>query len=137
MTDPVYAYCVRDHNGLFLSQPCAWIDHDDGGRGGWTPELKRARIRLKLGTIRTMVTKTVKNCPNDPVPQILRWELDPATATVVDDSVRAKQAVTAISQTKLKREQAHLKWKQEDLQKQQQRISAELAAISPTFQWPH
>ena len=111
-------YCIRNCVGLFYTGYA------------WTPNFEQARFRFKLGTMRSLVTSWVKSHPNEPVPEILSWELTPGLAVVIDDSQRAKKAVESIKRGILKSQQKHNEYKLQDLRKQRERIDSELAKLT-------
>lgn len=71
-------YIARNHKGEFS---CGEIDNGDTY---WVDNLVEARFHEKIGPVKAAVTKWVKRHPELPIPEILEWTIDVATAKVID-----------------------------------------------------
>lgn len=70
-TTTVTWYVARNHLGQFNSGTC------------WRTDIADARLHRKPAACERAATMWVKNHPGTPVPEILEWRLDIATANVI------------------------------------------------------
>ena len=71
-------FIARNHKGEF-SAGQTWE-----GDTYWTENLVDARFHETIGPVKAAVTKWVKRHPDVPIPEILEWTIDIATAKVID-----------------------------------------------------
>lgn len=118
---PLTLYCVRDSRGLYSAF-----------RDEWVEDLAKARFYFTPGPARSIVTRLTKDCLPGEVGSplsILSWVIDPGAATVLDDTPRARRAVTSIKATELRRTQRSNRERLDSLVAQQDRVGAELREL--------
>lgn len=111
----VNLYIARNHLGQF-------------SRGfGWVDDFKDGRFYTKRGPVANWVTRCVQDEPDQPVPEILMWEIKPETAVLYGSSIETKKRVQKVVRRKTQRAQERqadlLKWRKEEAV----RLNAEIA----------
>jgi len=97
---------------------------------GWTHELRRARFHVTVGPVKSAVTKYVKANPGKPIPEILEWKLDIASATVLDVAAETNTRIKRAALTKLAREEQERQRKLRYLDEEERRIAARREELS-------
>lgn len=95
----------------------------------WVNGIAAARLYRKVGPAKSAVTKWVKKNPGQPIPEILEWKLDIATATVLDVAGETQKRIGRAARAKVAREDADRKQRLQDLDAQEKRIAAERARL--------
>lgn len=111
-------YLARTHDGYFACGS-KWVNHLDD-----------ARLYRTIGPVKSAVTKWVKNSPTMPVPEILEWKLDIATATVIDQVDRTQKAIQRAEKVRLARQTADLERRRKRLEQDIARNRDELRSLS-------
>ena len=105
-------YVARTHDGLF----------NQGS--GWTQTLANARFHKKVGPVKSAVSKYAKKNPDQPVPQILEWRVDIATATVLDVAEQTTKRIQRRAIAKIKRERQNAERSLGYLEQERARLNA-------------
>lgn len=112
-------YLARRHDGEFNS------GQDCYGNPSWTDDLRYARFHDNIGPVKAHVTKHVKRHPKEPIPTILEWTINIATAKVIDvaseTSKRIRRAEQAKAASERREKLDRLKW----IEEQEQRLRKE------------
>lgn len=80
-TTQVTWYVARNHLGEFSC-----------GRD-WVDDLAYARLYWRVGQAKAAATYHAKENPADPVPEVLEWKLDIASATVLNVAIETKRRI--------------------------------------------
>jgi hypothetical protein len=110
-------YVARNHLGEF-------------SRGEkWVKDIAKARFHKKVGPVRTAITKWTKRHPDLPVPQILEWKCDIATARIMDETARTENAISRMKRRAVERQMRDAKFKREMLEREIARHQEELRKL--------
>lgn len=113
----VSVYIARNHLGQF-SRGFNWVD-----------DFKNGRFYTKRGPVANWVTREVQENPDDPVPEILVWDISPETARIFGSVVETKKRVQKVVRAKAKRELDHTARLLEHRKQEAQRLQAEIARL--------
>jgi hypothetical protein len=95
----------------------------------WVPDIARARLYRTVGPAKSAVTKWAKANPDQPVPEVLEWRLDIATATVLNVTIETKKRMQRAARMKLDQQARDVKWRLASLDEQEKRIADERARL--------
>ena len=110
-------YVARNHLGEF-------------SRGeDWVPDIADARLYRSIGPAKSAGTKWAKKHPAMPVPEVLEWRLDIATATVLDVSEQTEKRIRRAAANKRDRERWQTIDRLRELEAQEKRIAEERARL--------
>ncbi len=110
-------YVARNHLGEF-NRGEAWVD-----------DLSRARLHQKPGPVKVCITKYVKHNPSAPVPELLEWRVDLASAKVMDVTDETHKRIVKAKDRKLAHEQRAIQWKLERLREDEKRLAERRARL--------
>lgn len=110
-TSTVTWYLARNPLGQF-SRGESWVD-----------DIADARLYRNVGPAKSATTKWVKQNPGQPIPEILEWKLDVATATVLDVAGETQKRIMRAAKAKEAREREHAKYEWQCLEREAQRNS--------------
>lgn len=113
----VSVYIARNHLGEFS------VGH------GWTDAFERARFKTQRGPISAAVTRWVQAHPDQPVPEILKWDISPETAQISGSADEAKKRVSKIAKRKVRRQIEYNAQLLEHRRQEAQRLQAEIARL--------
>lgn len=113
----VSVYIARNHLGQF-SRGFQWVD-----------DFKDGRFYTKRGPVANWVTREMQDEPDNPVPEILVWDISPETARIFGSVVETKKRVQKVAQRKAKREQESRASLLEHRKQEAQRLQAEIARL--------
>lgn len=112
-------YLVCRHDGAFRAH----------GRDFWTDNMQEARVYVKPGPPKALITTWQRENPDEPTPTMLMLTFEVADMQVVDMSESTSKAIMRIQRKKLEREKIHAKWEMEKLKKDMDFINQRIAIL--------
>mgnify|MGYP001612549448 CR=1 FL=1 len=111
-------FIARNHEGEFSA------GQTNDGDTYWTENLVDARFHERIGPVKAAVTKWVKRHPNAPIPEILEWTIDIATAKVIDVAGETGKRLARAAKGKEAQERQERAKALENLDRQEEVIAA-------------
>ncbi len=96
----------------------------------WMDDIADARLYRRIGPAKSAVTKWVKDNPGKPIPQILEWKLDIASATLVDVAGETQKRISRAAKQKITREEADRLDRLDYLARREREIMEEKARLT-------
>lgn len=112
-------YLVRRHDGTFHAH----------GRNFWTSDMQKARVYVKPGPPKALVTKWQRENPDEPTPTMLMLTFEDTDMHVVDLSESTSKAIARIQRRKLEQAQIDAKSEIEALRRHMDSINQRMAAL--------
>jgi hypothetical protein len=112
-------YIARNHEGEFS------CGETYDGDTYWVDDLKDARFHETIGPVKAAVTKWVKRHPDTPIPEILEWTIDIATAKVIDVAGETSKRIKRAALAKAAKDEVYRKQQLVWLEEQEARIRAQ------------
>jgi hypothetical protein len=110
-------FIARNHEGEFS------CGQTNDGDTYWTENLVDARFHETIGPVKAAVTKWVKRHPDVPIPEILEWTIDIATAKVIDVAGETQKRIDRARKKKEADERRDVKEALEQLMRDEVRIA--------------